>query len=116
MSGGPRERMADARRVNERLAEASTRIADARRVLAEGRAVDLGDLGERVDAACRDLVGLPAAEAREFQPRLMALYDDINGLAETLKREHDALKRTLGDLDARQRAQSAYQKSAHNSD
>lgn len=69
--------------------------------LRQDRADD--DLAELIEAACRDLGELSGAEASAPQPRLMALYDDLDRLAESLRREHDALKLALNDLSAQQR-------------
>lgn len=96
--------------VEARLGEASAQIAAARAALAEGRSLVLDSLVETVDLACRDLASLPSAEANVFKPRLLTIFDDLNSLAETLTREHDALKHALKDLSTHQRAQSAYGK------
>lgn len=96
--------------VEERLGEASAQIAAARLALAEGRPLVLDSLVENVDCVCRDLAALPSAEATAFKSRLLSIFDDLNGLAETLTREHDALKHALKDLSTHQRAQSAYGK------
>ena len=97
-----------ANELNARLAAASAKVAAARRALDSGQAVALDDLAEKVNSACHDLAELPGAEAKAFQSQLLALFDDINGLAEALQRERDSLKQSLGDLSTRQRASSAY--------
>lgn len=98
------------RTVETRLGEASAQISAARAALAEGRPLVLDGLVEHVDRVCRDLAALPNAEATVFKSRLLTILDDLNGLAGTLTREHDALKHALKDLSTHQRAQSAYGK------
>ena len=94
------------------FARANAQVMAARHALAGGQAVDLDGLEELIEAACRDLGELSGAEASALQPLLIALYDDLDRLAESLRREHDALKLVLGDLSAQQRARSAYHKSS----
>ena len=101
-----------ARAAEPLLARANAQATAARHALADGRAVDLDGLEELIDAACRDVGELSGAEARALQPLLIALYDDLDRLAEALRREHDALKLALSDLSAQQRARSAYHKSS----
>jgi hypothetical protein len=101
-----------ARTVAPLFARANAQAMAARHALADGRAVNLDDLVELVEAACRDLGELSGAEASALQPLLIALYDDLDRLAESLRREHDALKLALSDLSAQQRARSAYHKSS----
>ncbi len=101
--------------MGERLACASAEATAVRSAFAEGRAVDLDRLTEMVESVCRDLAGLRGAEATGLRLRLVALYDDLDRLAEALRREHDALKQSLGELGARQRARSAYRKASRDS-
>ncbi len=96
--------------IKARLIEASTQAAVARKALAQGRAFDLGGLTEMVEGACRDLADLEGPDAKPLQKQLLALSDELNGLATLLTREHTALKQALGDLGAHERAQSAYAK------
>ena len=89
---------------------ANAQVMAARHALAGGQAVDLDGLEELIEAACRDLGELSGAEASALQPRLMALYDDLDHLAESLRHEHDTLKLALNDLSTQQRARKAYHK------
>ena len=98
--------------IKARRVEASTQATIARRALARGRAFDLGGLTEMVGDACRDLADLDGPDAKPLHKQLLALSDELNGLATLLTREHAALKQALGDLGARERAQSAYAKTA----
>ena len=98
--------------IKARLVEASTQATVARQALARGRAFDLGGLTEMVEGACRDLADLERPDAKPLHKQLLAPSDELNGLAPLLTREHAALKQALGDLGARERAQSAYAKTA----
>ena len=94
--------------IGARLDRAGRSVAGARAALASGRAVDLGSLEVTVNAACRGVGALPDAQGRALKPRLVALLDDLNGLADALAHEHAALKKALAELAARERAHSAY--------
>ncbi len=97
--------------IGSRLREARAQVAAARTALAEGRTLVLDGLVENIDAACRDLATASQPDATAFKSELITIFDDLNGLAEVLTREHSALKHALTDLSTRQRAQSAYGKS-----
>ncbi len=99
--------------VKTQLAEANARVGEARRAVTEGRPFELEALGRSVETACNNIVQLPGAQARTLRPQLVALFDDIGHLTDGLRREHDALKRSLGELARRQRAQTSYRKSTH---
>lgn len=93
-----------------RLTSASATIAAARGAVAEGKSVDLESLEADVDTTCRAIVALPGAEGRALKPEMVALSDDLNLLAEALKREHGAMKQALGALSERKHARAAYLK------
>ena len=97
--------------VKAQLAEANARVGEARRAVTEGRPFELEALSRTVESACNNLVQLSGAQARTLRPQLVALFDDIGHLTDGLRREYDALKRSLGELTTRQRAQSTYRKS-----
>ena len=97
--------------VKQGLAQSSARVAAARRALENGSPMELDELAQIVDSACSGLAELPGAQAKAFQPQLMALFDDLDGLTKAMWSEHEALKQLLGDLETRQRARSAYRKS-----
>ena len=97
--------------VKARLTEANARVGEARRAVTEGRSFEVDALARTVESACDDLIQLPGAQARPLRPQLVALFDDIGHLTDGLRREYDAVKRSIGDLTARQRAPSTYRKS-----
>ena len=97
--------------VKAQLAEANARVGEARRAFTAGRPFEVESLARTVDFACNNLVQLPGAQAKALRPQLVALFDDIGHLADGLRREYDALKRSLGELTTRQHAQSTYRKS-----
>ena len=106
----PRGRPVNAANVEARLAHASAEATSAREALAAGASVELTALSEIVEAACREIATVPAADAQALRLRVVALYDELDRLAGALKHEHDSLKQALGDLRAQQRARSAYGK------
>ena len=96
--------------LDSRLGEARAQVAAARAALAAGRPLVLDELVEIIDTVCSDLTSLSQADATPLKSQLMTIFDDLNGLADVLTREHSALKHALTDLSARQRAQTAYGK------
>ncbi|MFQ5784683.1 MAG: hypothetical protein ACE5H8_07645 [Alphaproteobacteria bacterium] len=96
--------------VETELTAASAWVSAAREALTAGQTVDLAGLAEKVDGACRDLAALPATEARRLEGRLLALYDELNALAEIIAAEYAGLKQALGNLGAHRQASSAYRK------
>jgi hypothetical protein len=94
-----------------RIAEASATAITARQAIEEGKTVDLKALEAHVEETCRAIVGLPGDQGQTLQPSLLALTDDLNLLADSLGREHNAMKTALGDLSSRHQAQNAYLKS-----
>ncbi len=99
--------------VKAQLAEANARVGKARRAFTNGRPFEVESLAQTVDSACNNLVQLPAAQATALRPQLVALFDDIGHLTDGLRREHDALKHSLGEFAKRKRAQTSYRKSTH---
>jgi len=90
------------------LGAAGALVAQARQAVAAGGAVDFALVAEKVDAACRALRALDAAEARPRVGRLAALYDDLGVVTAALEREYRTLQRSLGEIEARRRARTAY--------
>ncbi len=84
----------------DRLAEITTAVAEARRALAEGALVDIAGLDAAVTELCEAAPGLPAAERRDFAGGLAALAAALDQLAVELVRQ--------GDASQRRRANDAY--------
>jgi hypothetical protein len=85
-------------------------VDTARRVLADGRAVDLTGLEERVAALCTAIGAQPEPAAIGYRPRLIALLDDVDRLRSDLEAQRALLVRELGTLAARRQAIGAYAK------
>ncbi len=96
--------------INRRLDEAAAIVRAARETLAAGQPIALERLAAVVDGACVALSRLPAAEAKSFKERLIALYDDLDTLAAATAREYEQLRTALGDLGTHDRARAAYAK------
>ncbi|HEY6335505.1 MAG TPA: hypothetical protein VI113_06420 [Alphaproteobacteria bacterium] len=82
----------------------------ARRVLADGRAVDLMGLEARVAALCDTIGAQPERVASHYRPRLIALLDEVDRLRSDLEVQRAILARELGTLAARRQAIGAYAK------
>jgi hypothetical protein len=82
----------------------------ARRVLADGRAIDLMGLEARVAALCDTIGAQPESAASGYRPRLIALLDEVDRLRDDLEAQRAFLARELGTLAARRHAIVAYAK------
>ena len=83
-------------------------VARASAEMQAGAAIDLGELDGRVRALCDRVSALPVAQGRPYRSRLLALYDELGRLADSVRRTTAALQATLGDNSKRRQAASAY--------
>lgn len=86
-------------------------LAVARTTVASGQAVDLAGLESRVDKVCVIIRALPAAERKPFEPALLALIDELNGLTEALSAQRAKIHAELDGSSTHRAATSAYRKS-----
>lgn len=94
--------------VAEDLARIEGLIARARCEVAAGCSLDVSELDGRIRALCTRVGELPADRGRPLRARLLALYDELGGLAEAVRQTVAALEATLGETAKRRRAASAY--------
>lgn len=72
------------------LEKASSVVATGRRLVAQGRTLDLTALEGKVAAACEAIAALPRDEARAVLPTLEALLAALDALESDLKSQYAA--------------------------
>jgi hypothetical protein len=100
--------------VTRELDAASALVEAVRRIVADGRAVDLAGLDSRIARLCRLAERLAPAEAMPFRARLIALLDDVDRLAGSLEAQRATIARELASVATRRRAATAYGRAAKN--
>jgi hypothetical protein len=68
-------------------------VTTARRLVCGGTMVDLTALGDKVEDVCRAVQALPAADGRGLLPNIEALVRELDGLAEDLRIQNEAMCR-----------------------
>ena len=94
--------------VSQEVARIEGLTARARAGLAAGQAIDLAELDRRIGALCASVQALPQDRARAFRARLLALYDELGRLAESVQETAAALQASLGETAKRRQAAAAY--------
>lgn len=90
------------------LANITAFAENARRLLKQGKALDLGPLEQRVDRFCRMLGAAPTTEREELRPSFLALIDEIGRLETELRGGHAETMRQIAQLNQGRRAADAY--------
>lgn len=72
------------------IEKASSVVATGRRLVAQGRTLDLSALETKVAAACAAIGALPKDDARDLLPALEALLGSLDQLEEDLKSQYAA--------------------------
>jgi hypothetical protein len=90
------------------IAGISAIITAARGMVGDGKAVNLQPLEAEMRRLCAAVEIMPRDESRVFEPRLLALIDDLDKLFNAIANQHSALKNELSDLALRDRATTAY--------
>lgn len=90
------------------LREAAEGLSAAKSLIEQGRTVQLTGLEKHIAKVCEDVGALPSGDQQRIKPRLVALIDDLNTVAEILTSQHDQMSAELTDLSKRHRAMSAY--------
>jgi hypothetical protein len=83
-------------------------VATARRLLGEGRMVDLKGLAGRVETLCAAARELPPAEARVLAPALERLILDLDGLEGDLRTQFARATLQTDDSETRRQTARAY--------
>ena len=84
-------------------------IAAARRLLAEGRVVDLTALEARVGTLCESIRRAPRNRSGAVTGALKAMIEDLDGLEIDVKRGYQAVTGRL-EVETRRQAVGAYHK------
>lgn len=100
--------MSDAESPHQALANITAFAETARKLLKEGKSVELAPLEERVDRFCRMLGAAPAAEREELRPSFLSLIDEIGRLERELREGHASTMRQINQLNQGRRAADAY--------
>ena len=87
-------------------------IARAEANLTAGVEFDFTPLESRIEELCTRIEGLPPAEGRALQSRLLALADSFGQLTRSIETALSEVKAEMGGVSGRQRAASAYAKTS----
>ncbi len=100
--------MSDAETPQQALANITAFAETARKLLQEGKAVELAPLEERVDRFCRMLGAVPTAEREALRPTFLGLIDEISRLERDLREGHASTMQQINQLNQGRRAADAY--------
>lgn len=93
--------------IREELEKAASLISGARRLMAEGRSVDLNALEERVRTITAAVQGAPHGVQATYKEHLEVLVEILDALEQDLQDQHNALEEGLKSIKLRE-AQGAY--------
>lgn len=93
--------------IRQELEKAANLISGARRLMSEGRQVDLGAMEERVRAVNQAVNAAPPEVADGYKDHLLALLEALDVLEQDLQTHHKALKDGLSTIRHRE-AEIAY--------
>ncbi|MBL6927591.1 MAG: hypothetical protein ISR44_00335 [Rhodospirillales bacterium] len=90
------------------MAKVASVIATARRMLEEGKMIDLSALSGKVEALCAQGISAPREEREAVARALEELVEALDGLAQDLKTQFKALEDEGAESTSRQQALNAY--------
>jgi len=93
--------------IRQELEKAANLISGARRLMAEGRHVNLNAMEERVRIITESIQAAPQAMAQRYKEHLQALLDALDALEQDLQLHHEALESGLKTIKQRE-AMDAY--------
>jgi len=93
--------------IREELEKTASLISGARRLMAEGRSVDLSALEDRVRTITDAMQNAPADVQTTYTDHLSALLDILDALQGDLESQHKALEEGLKTIKTRE-AHGAY--------
>ena len=100
--------MAEQRNILENITTLSDIVSAARDLVEEGQIINIQPLEKEVEGICAALADVGAETAREAQPILLCLIEELGRLAETMDQRHRQLGDELRSLDSHGNAASAY--------
>ncbi len=103
-----RETVAKQQNILEGITKISDIVTAARDLVKDGQIIDVQPLEQEVEDLCAMLAGVDAQTAREVQPILLGLMEELNHLAQTMDDRHSQLSDELRSLAAHGNAASAY--------
>ena len=104
MSGTPANGGPD---VNVEVEKVASLVSTARRLLDDGKMVDLAGLQRNVDVLCQAVRQAPLKNAKALKDSVAAILADLDQLAEALTAQYEALSRRL-EGTVRREAMNAY--------
>jgi uncharacterized protein YicC (UPF0701 family) len=93
--------------IRQELEKAASLISGARRLMAEGRHVNLNAMEERVRIITESVHAAPQEMAQHYKEHLQALLDALDALEQDLQLHHEALESGLKTIKQRE-AMDAY--------
>lgn len=93
--------------IREELEKAASLISGARRLMAEGRHVDLSAMEERIRAITQAVSAAPPEIASDYKEHLQTLMEALDVLENDLEAHHKAMEDGLNTIRHRE-AQDAY--------
>lgn len=93
--------------IRQELEKAANLISGARRLMAEGRHVDLSAMEERIRTITEAIQAAPSELASTYKDHLSALLEALDVLDLELKAHHEALESSLQGIKHRE-AHDAY--------
>lgn len=95
--------------IAKEIRHVTTLVDAARRLVEEGRTIELGQLEARIDACCAAVRDLPrGTETAEIRPAVTALLDEVGRLEGAIRKAQAEIGERLGQAGARRRALAAY--------
>lgn len=88
--------------IRQELAKAANLISGARRLMAEGRHVNLSAMEDRVRIISESIQGAPAELASQYKEHLSALLEALDVLEQDIQAHHDTLENGLKSIKQRE--------------
>lgn len=82
--------MTNERHIHQEMQKIASLIGTARRLLSEGRSVDLSAVEGHVERLCDSVLCLPTETARGLSPALQVLIETLDELGQELSSHHAA--------------------------
>ena len=94
--------------ISQQMEKVESLMSTSRRLLKEGKMVDLSALEERIRELTDNLKKCDPETAKPFIPAVHKLIDSLEGIEQNLKEHQQGLLESEADMD-RKKARNAYQ-------